>query len=108
MTKGNYTDLAKYDDLKLCSGEMRAQAAFKGISCFEMLQTGIVDDRLDGASAAFCLESIFQGVYSTSTVYTPETDQGFLSNSLPSPLKHLEQTESLRSSYFRGDGDDQK
>ena len=75
MTKEKYTDVAKYDDLKSCLRQMRAHAALKGVSCFAMPRIGVVDDRLDWTNVAICLELIFQDIYCTLTVYTPETDQ---------------------------------
>ena len=77
MTKEKYTDVAKYDDLKSCLRKMSAHAALKGVSCFAMPRIGVVDDRLEWTNVAVCLESIFQDVYCTVTVYTPETEQGF-------------------------------
>ena len=38
---------------------------------------GVVDDRLEWTNVAICLESIFQDVYCTLTVYTPETGRDF-------------------------------
>ena len=73
MTKGKYTDVAKYDDLR----EMSAHAALKGVSCFAMPRIGVVDDRLEWTTVAICLELIFQDVYSTLTVYTHEAEQDF-------------------------------
>ena len=75
ITKEKYIDVAKYDDLKSCLREMSAHAALKGVSCFAMPVTGVVDDRLEWTNVAICLESIFQDVYCTLTVYTPETEQ---------------------------------
>ena len=77
MTKEKYTDVAKYDDLKSCLREMSAHAALKGISCFAMPRIGVVDDRLEWTNVANCLESIFQDVYCTLSVYTPEAEQEF-------------------------------
>ena len=77
MTKEKYTDVAKYDDLKSCLKEMSAHAAMKGVSCFAMPKIGVVDDRLEWTNVAICLESIFQDLYCTLTVYTPETEQDF-------------------------------
>ena len=77
MTKEKYTDVAKYDDLKSCLREMSAHAALKGVSCFAMLRIGVVDDRLEWTNVAICLESIFQDVYCTLTVYTHEAEQDF-------------------------------
>ena len=77
MTKEKYTDVAKYDDLKSCLREMSAHAALKGVSCFAMPRIGVVDDRLEWTNVAICLESIFQDVYCTLTVYTPEAEQYF-------------------------------
>ena len=82
MTKEKYTDVAKYDDLKSCLREMSAHAALKGNSCFAMLTIGVVDDRLEWKNVAICLKSIFQDVYCTLTVYTPENEQDF--NPIPS------------------------
>ena len=56
---------------------MSAHAAFKGVSCFAIPRIGVVDDRLKWTNVAICLESIFQDVYCTLTVYTPETEQNF-------------------------------
>ena len=77
MTKEKYIDMAKYDDLKSSLREMSAHAALKGVSCFAMPQIGVVDDRLEWTNVAICLESKFQDVYCTLTVYTPETEQDF-------------------------------
>ena len=59
MTKEKYTDVAKYDDLKSCLREMSEHAALKGISCFAMPRSGVVDDRLEWTNVAICLVSIF-------------------------------------------------
>ena len=75
MTKEKYTDVAKYDDLKSCLRKMSAHAALKGVSCFAMPRIGVVDDRLEWTNVAICLESIFQDIFCTFTVYTPEADQ---------------------------------
>ena len=75
MTNEKYTDVAKFDDLKSCLREMSAHAALKGVSCFVMSRIGVVDDRLEWTNVAICLESIFQDIYCTLTVYTPEADQ---------------------------------
>ena len=77
MTKEKYTDVAKYDDLNSCLREMSAHAALKGVSCFAMPRIGVVDDRLEWTNVAICLESIFQDVYCTLTVYTLEAEQDF-------------------------------
>ena len=42
-----------------------------------MPRIGVVDDRLQWTNVAICLETIFQDVYCTLTVYTLETEQGF-------------------------------
>ena len=83
MTKEKYTDVAKYDDLKSCLKEMSAHAALKGVTCFAMPKIGVVDDRLEWTNVAICLESIFQDVYYTLTVYNPQNRTRFLSNPLP-------------------------
>ena len=93
MTKGKYTDGAKYDNLKSCLREMSSHAALKGISCFTMPRIGVVDDRLEGTNVAICLESIFQDVYCTLTVYTPKTEQDFH----PIPSHSHENTSSERN-----------
>ena len=77
ITKKKNTDVAKFDDLKSCLREMSAHAALKGISCFAMPRIGVVDDRLEWTTVAICLETIFQDVYCTLTVNTPETEQEF-------------------------------
>ena len=56
---------------------MSAHAALKGVSCFAMPRIGVVDDRLEWANFEICLESVFQNVYRTLTVYTPEAEQVF-------------------------------
>ena len=56
---------------------MSAHAALKSISCFAMLRFGLFDDRLEWTNVAICLEKIFQDIYCTLTVYTPETEQDF-------------------------------
>ena len=77
MTKEKFTDVAKYDNLKSCLRELSAHAALKGVSCFAMPGIGVIDDRLEWTNVAICLETIFQDVYCTLTVYTPETEQEF-------------------------------
>ena len=77
MTKEKYTDVPKYDDLKSCLREMSEIAALKGVSCSAMPRIGVVDDGLEWTNVEICLESIFQDVYCTLTVYTPETEQDF-------------------------------
>ena len=47
-----------------------------------MPRIGVVDDRLEWTNVAVCLETIFQDVYCTSTVYIPETEQSW--NPIPS------------------------
>ena len=54
---------------------------------------GVVDDRLEWTNVAFCLESIFQDVHCTFTVYTPETEQDFY----PISSKSRENTSSERN-----------
>ena len=88
ITKEKYTGVAIYNDLKSCLREMRAHAALKGVSCFAMPRIGVVDDRLEWKNVAICLEAIFQDVYCTLTVYTPENEQDFYpipSNSRENP-----------------------
>ena len=51
---------------------------------------GVFDDRLEWTNVAICLESIFQRVYCTLTVYTPETEQYFY----PIPSSSRENTSS--------------
>ena len=86
MTKEKYTDVAKYDDLKSRSREMSVHASVKGVSCFAMPRIGVVDNRLDWAIVAICLETIFQDVYSTLIVNILETEQNFI-QSPPIPVK---------------------
>ena len=93
MTKEKYTDVAKYDDLKSCLREMSAHAALKSVSCFTMPRIRVVDDRLDWANVAICLELIFQDVYCTLTVYTRKAEQDFY----PIPYKSRENTSSKRN-----------
>ena len=88
MTKEKYTDVAEYDDLKSCLREMSAHAALKGVSCFAMPGIGVIDDRLEWTNVAICLESIFQDIYCTLTVYTPENDR----DSYPIPSYSRENT----------------
>ena len=75
IMKEKYTDIAKYDDLKKRLREKSAHAALKSVSCFAMSRIGVVDDGLEWTNVAICLESIFQDVYGTLTVYTPKTEQ---------------------------------
>ena len=49
----------------------------KGVSCFAMPRIGAFDDRLEWTNVVICLESIFQDVYCTLTVYTHEAEQDF-------------------------------
>ena len=93
MTKENYTDVAKYDELKSCLREMSAHAALKSVLCFAMPKIGVVDDRLDWTNVAICLETVFQDVYCTLTVYTPKTEQ----DSYPIPSNSRENTSSERN-----------
>ena len=88
MTKGKYTDVAKYDVLKSFLREMSAHEALKGASCFAVPRIGVVKDRLEWTNVGICLESSFQDVYCILTVYTPETDQDFY----PIPSHPLENT----------------
>ena len=90
MTKEKYTDVAKYDDLKSCLRELSAHATLKGVLCFAIARIGVADDRLGWTNVAICLESIFQDVYCTLTVYTPETEQDFY----PIPSNSRENTSS--------------
>ena len=93
MTKEKYTDVAKYDDLKSCLRETIAHAALKGFSCLAMPRIGVIDDRLEWTNVAICLETIFQDVYCTLTVYTPEAEQDFH----PIPSNSRENTSSERN-----------
>ena len=77
MTKQKFTDVAKYDDLKSCLREISAHAALKSVSCFTMSRIRVVDDRLEWTNVAICLQTIFQDVYCTLILYTPETEQDF-------------------------------
>ena len=90
MTKEKDTDVGKYDGLKTCLREMSAHAALKGISCFTMPRFGVVDDRLEWTNVAISLESLFQDIYCTLTVYTPKTEQDFS----PIPSSSRENTSS--------------
>ena len=56
---------------------MSAHAALKGVSRDAMPRIRVVDDRLEWTNAAICLELIFQDVYCTLFVYTPEAEQDF-------------------------------
>ena len=93
MTKEKYIDVAKYDDLKSCLRKMSAHAALKGVSCFAMPKIGVVDDQLEWTNVAICLELIFQDVYCTLTVYTPETERDFH----PIPSNSRDNTSSKRN-----------
>ena len=93
MTEEKYTGLAKYDVLKSCLREMIVDAALKGVSCFSIPRIEFVDARLEWTNVAICLESIFQDVYCTSTVYTPETER----NLYPLPSNSRENTSSERN-----------
>ena len=77
MTKGNYTEAAKYDDLKSFSRELRAHASLESVSFLAMPRIGVVDDRLGWPNFDNCLELIFQDVYCTVTVCAPETEHDF-------------------------------
>ena len=72
---------------------MSAHTALKGVSCFAMPRIGVVDDRLKWTNVAICLESIFQEVHCTLTVYTPKTEQDFY----PVPSHSRENTSSERN-----------
>ena len=63
------------------------------ISCSAMPGIGVVDDRLEWTNVANCLESVFQDVYCSLTVYTPETEQDFY----PIPSNSRENTLSERN-----------
>ena len=90
MIKEKYTDVASHDYLKPCLREMSTHAALKGVSSFAMPRIRVEDDPLEWTNVANYLESIFQDVYSTFTVYTPETQQHFY----PIPSKSRENTSS--------------
>ena len=93
MTKEKCTDVAKYENLKTCLRDMRAHAALKDVSCFAMPKIRVVDERLEWTNVANCLETTFQDVYCTLTVYTPETEQSFH----PIPSNSLENTSGERN-----------
>ena len=54
---------------------MSARAALIGVTCFAMPRIGVVDGRIEWTIVAICLESIFQDMYYTLTVYTPEKEK---------------------------------
>ena len=56
---------------------MSVHAALKGVSCYAIPRIGEINDPLEWTNVANCLESIFQDVYCTLTVYTPEAEQDF-------------------------------
>ena len=93
ITREKYTDVAKYDDLKSGLREMSAHVALKGVTYFAMPRIGVVDDRLEWTNVAICLETIFQDVYCTLIVYTPETEQDFY----PIPFLSHQNTSSERN-----------
>ena len=51
---------------------MWSHANLHGVSAIAMPMTGCVDDCSEWITVATCLETVFQGVYCTITVYTPE------------------------------------
>ena len=92
-TEEKFTDVAKNEDLKTCLREMSAHAAWKSVSCFAMPLIGGLDDRLEWKNVAICLDSIFQDIYCTLTLYTPETEQDFY----PIPSNSWENTSGERN-----------
>ena len=77
LTKEKYTVVANYDDLKSCLRKVCANASLKRVSCFTMPRIGVVDDNLEWANVAICLETIFQEVDGTFLTFnTPEVEQG--------------------------------
>ena len=58
-----------------------------------MPRIGVVDDRLEWTNVAICLETIFQDIYCTLTLYTPETEHDFH----PIPSHSRENTSSERN-----------
>ena len=74
ITRKNEHNVATYDDLKKCLRRMWSHANIHGVSAFAMPRIGCIDDRLEWINVAICLETVFQGMYCTVTVYTPEQD----------------------------------
>ena len=74
ITRKNEHNVATYDDLKKCLSRMWSHANIHGVSAFAMPRIGCIDDRLEWITVAICLETVFQGMYCTITVYTPEQD----------------------------------
>ena len=73
-TRKSEHNVATYDDLKKCLRRMWSHANIHGVSAFAMPRIGCIDDRLEWINVAICLETVFQGMYCTITVYTPEHD----------------------------------
>ena len=90
MTEKKYIDVEKYDELKSCLKEMSAHASLKGLSCFKIPRIGVVDDPLEWAMVAICLDSILEDVYTTLTFYTSKKEQDFY----PIPSHPCENTSS--------------
>ena len=71
ITKPSIEEVAKYDTLKVCLLRMKEHASLHGVSKLAMPRIGCVDDELEWANVAICLEVVFQDSYFTISVYTP-------------------------------------
>ena len=71
ITKPSIEEVAKYDTLKVCLLRMKEHASSHGVSKLAMPRIGCVDDELEWANVAICLEVVFQDSYFTISVYTP-------------------------------------
>ena len=71
ITKPSIEEVAKYDTLKVCLLKMKEHASSHGVSKLAMPRIGCVDDELEWANVAICLEVVFQDSYFTISVYTP-------------------------------------
>ena len=71
ITKPSIEEVAKYETLKVCLLRTKEHASSLGVSKLAMPRIGCVDDELEWANVAICLEVVFQDSYFTISVYTP-------------------------------------
>ena len=71
ITKPSIEEVAKYDTLKICLLKLKEHASSHGVSELAMPRIDCVDDELEWANVAICLEVVFQDSYYRISVYTP-------------------------------------
>ena len=71
ITKPPIEEVAKNDTLKVCLLRMKEHASSHGVPKLAMPRIGCVEDELEWANVAICLEVVLQDSYVTISVYTP-------------------------------------